>query len=49
MIHWPFIATAYALATLLPVGLGIGVSLRLARARARLAVLDSERKEGRRR
>ncbi len=48
MIHWPFIAAAYALATLLPAGLGIAATRRLARARMRLAALDTERREGRR-
>ena len=40
MTHLPYVATAYALAVLLPVGFGIAAWLRTGRARRRLEAID---------
>ncbi len=41
MRHLPFIAAAYALGILVPVGFGLAAYLRAGRARTRLAALES--------
>jgi HAMP domain-containing protein len=40
MSHLPFIAAAYAIGVLVPVGFAIQAALRLAAARRRLAAID---------
>ncbi len=46
MTHLPYIASAYALAILLPVGFGIAAWLRTGRARRRLAAIDPRQQRG---
>ena len=43
MTHLPFVATAYALAVLLPVAFGFAAWRRTARARRRLDAIDPRR------
>ncbi len=43
MTLWPFIAGAYAIGLIVPIGFAVQASLRLGAARRRLAALDGAR------